>query len=34
MLTPMLTAAIAMLVGALILPIMNSVLSINDMAFR
>jgi general secretion pathway protein F len=34
MLTPLLTAAIAMLVGALILPIMNSVLSINDMAFR
>jgi general secretion pathway protein F len=34
MLTPMLTAAIAMLVGALILPIMSSVLSINDMAFR
>ena len=34
MLTPLLTAAIAMLVGALILPIMSSVLSINDMAFR
>jgi general secretion pathway protein F len=34
MLTPLLTATIAILVGALILPIMNSVLSINDMAFR
>jgi general secretion pathway protein F len=34
MLTPALTAAIAILVGGLILPIMNAVLSINDLASR
>jgi general secretion pathway protein F len=33
-LTPVLTVAIALMVGALIIPIMNAVLSINDMAVR
>jgi general secretion pathway protein F len=33
-LTPVLTVAIALMVGALIMPIMNAVLSINDMAVR
>jgi general secretion pathway protein F len=33
-LTPLLTVTIAVMVGALIIPIMNAVLSINDMAVR
>jgi general secretion pathway protein F len=33
-LTPALTVAISLLVGLLILPVMNAVLSINDIAFR
>jgi general secretion pathway protein F len=33
-LTPILTVAIALLVGALVLPVMNAVLSINDLAAR
>jgi general secretion pathway protein F len=33
-LTPVLTVAIALLVGALVMPVMNAVLSINDLAGR
>jgi len=33
-LAPVLTVTISILVGALILPVMNAVLSINDIAFR
>ena len=34
MFTPMLTVTIALVVGGLILPVMNAVLSINDVAMR
>ena len=33
-LTPALTVGIALMVGALIMPVMNAVLSINDLAAR
>ncbi len=33
-LTPMLTVSVALLIGALIMPVMSAVLSINDLAGR